>query len=113
MDIANLFKDDTDLNICKSWLCGSTDGAIWSLNDWFGKKMAAPDGMSEEEFFDKTYDFFECSLWQETIGWNHDYKIDDYGLDAIAQKMADGLNALICRVNNDPDYRKWPEFSSK
>ena len=39
MDKANIFTEDNDFNICKSWLCGATDGATFSIGDWWWKKI--------------------------------------------------------------------------
>jgi len=110
MDTPNLFMEDTDFNICKSWLCNSTDGGTYSINDHFEGKMKCPANMSQDKFFQQTVDFFETQVWNEAIGYKHDYKIDDPEVDKVANKMVKDLNALIDRVNEDPDYSHWEDF---
>ena len=104
MDTANIFTEDTDFNICKSWLCGSTDGQTYSISDHFGKKLHCPDGMDEKEWWNLTEGFFNWQVWEDTVGWKHDYKVDDPEVDIAAQKMADGLNDLINKVNENPRF---------
>lgn len=104
MDTPNIFKEDTDFNICKSWLCGSTDGQTYSVSDHFGQKLRRPENMTEAEWLDKTEGVFNWQEWEDTIGWKHDYKVDDPEVDIAAQKMVDGLNALIDKLNADPGY---------
>lgn len=109
MDIPNLFTEDTDFNICLSWLCGSTEGQTYSINDFFCKKIKILKGMSESEFWGKVNDFFISPRWDEAIGAKHDYKIDDPKVTIEARQMAHRLNALIERLNVDPDYRHWDD----
>ena len=109
MDRPNLFMEDTDFNICLSWLCGSTDGATWSLRRHFEKKMKPPAGMGEGEFFNETYDFFEWERWQYAIGRKHNYKVDDPRARDEAERMVKDLNALIDRVNREPNYLEWAD----
>ena len=104
MDIANIFTGDTDFNICKSWLCDSTDGQTYSISGHFGKKMRRPDGMDETEWWNLIEGFFNWQVWEDTIGWKHDYKVDDPEVDAAAQKMVDGLNDLINKLNENPRF---------
>lgn len=100
MDKANLFTEDNDFNICKSWLCGSTDGATWSLSEWFNKKVAeCPVGVDSVKYDCETDGIFSCEEWEEAVGWNHDYKVDDPKVDEEAQAMADRLNAYVEKVN--------------
>lgn len=110
MDTPNLFMEDTDFNICKSWLCNSTDGGTYSINDHFEGKMKCPANMSQDKFFQQTVDFFETYEWNKAIGYKHDYKIDDPEVDKVANKMVKELNALIDRLKEDPDYRYWDDF---
>ena len=107
MDRPNLFTEDTDFNICLSWLCDSTDGQTYSISDHFAKKMKPPQGMGEKEFLDKTMDFFNWVVWEDAVGWKHDYRIDDPAAIAEASRMVRELNALIDHVNKDPDYLNW------
>lgn len=100
MDKANLFTEDNDFNICKSWLCGSTDGATWSLSAWFYKKITeCPVGVDRVKYDCETSCIFSCEEWEEAVGWEHDYKVDDPQVDAEAQAMANRLNAYIDKLN--------------
>ncbi len=100
MDIANLFTGDNDFNICKSWLCGSTDGATWSLSEWFNKKVAeCPVGVDREEYDCETDGIFSCEEWEEAVGWEHNYKVDDPKVDAVALAMVIRLHAYVEKVN--------------
>ena len=110
MDTPNIFKEDTDFNICKSWLCGSTDGQTYSISDHFGPKMRRPDGMDEKEWWNLTEGFFNWQVWEDTIGWKHDYKVDDPEVDIAAQKMVEGLNDLIAKVNENPRFWHIDDF---
>jgi len=104
MDIENIFTGDTDFNICKSWLCGSTDGQTYSISDHFGKKLRRPEGWTEREYWDAMEGFFNWQVLEDVIGWKHDYKVDDPEVDIAAQRMADGLNDLIAKVNENPRF---------
>lgn len=97
MDKANLFTEDNDFNICKSWLCDSTGGQTYSLSDWFGKKLVP----CPEEFFCNELEGCFCSQeWEDAIGYEHAvYKVDDPKVDEVAQSMADRLNAYIAKLN--------------
>ena len=113
MDTPNIFTDDTDFNICKSWLCGSTDGQTYSINDHFGEKMRRPDGMGEREWWNLTADFFNWQAWEDTIGWKHDYKVDDPEADFAALKMVEGLNGLIAKLNENPRFWLVDDFPTE
>lgn len=95
--IANIFTEDTDLNIIKSWLCGSTDGQTYSINDRFLPRITC------KEF---GYNF-ECieEEWDNRIGYKHDWKVDDPKLEEEAVKVLNLLNDLIADINANP--RKW------
>lgn len=100
MDINNLFREDNDFNICKSWLCGSTDGDTYSISAWFEKKLPArPDGVSESKYEEVVpYDLFYSGRWEDSIGYKHDYKVDDPKVDDEARKMAKNLNEIIDEI---------------
>ena len=100
MDKANLFTEDNDFNICKSWLCGSTDGATWSLSEWYNKKVAeCPVGVDRVKYDCETDGIFSCEEWEEAVGWKYDYKVDDPNVDAVALAMAMRLNVYIDKWN--------------
>ena len=63
--------------------------------------------MTVAEWFAKTEGVFNWQECEDTIGWKHDYKVDDPEVDTVAQKMVDGLNALIDKLNANPGY--WQE----
>lgn len=90
--IVNIFTEDTDINIIKSWLVGSTDGQTYSINERFLKRI---NGL------DMNFDCIE-SAWDDIIGYKHDYKIDDPKLDEIANDILKNLNEFIEKVNKDP-----------
>ena len=107
MDRPNLFMEDTDFNICLSWICDSTEGQTYSISDHFAKKMKRPENMSEDDWYDKIMDFFNWTVWEEAVGWKHDYRVDDPAAHEVAERMVKELNALIERLNEDPDYLRW------
>lgn len=107
MDKANLFTEDNDFNICKSWLCGSTDGATWSLSEWFNKKVAeCPVGVDPVKYDCEMDGIFSCEEWEEAVGWKIGYKVDDPKVDEEAQAMADRLNAYIDKLNRQIENLK-------
>lgn len=90
--IVNIFTEDTDINIIKSWLVGSTDGQTYSINDRFLPRI------KELEF---NFDCIE-EAWDNIIGYKHDYKIDDPKLSEVANGILKNLNEFIENVNKDP-----------
>ena len=95
MDTPNIFTEDTDLNIVKSWLCGSTDGQTYSVNDRFLPRIKIPEGLE--------WDF--CGIeteWDEIIGLKHDYKVDDPELEKKAEETLANIYAFIKKVNAEP-----------
>lgn len=109
MDKPNLFTEDTDFNICLSWLCDSTSGGTYSIGDWFGKKLKCPEGMDVDTWNEYMYDVFNWQVWEDTIGWKHDYRVDDPKAAEEARNMAEKLNILVDLLNRNPDYRNWSE----
>lgn len=107
MEVRNLFTEDTDFNIVKSWLCDSTDGQTFSISEHFDKKIRCPVGMDANEHWNLTEDFFNSDPWESTLGYEHEYKVDDPEIDKITEEKVKALNALIDRLNKDPDYLNW------
>ena len=95
MDTPNIFKEDTDINIVKSWLCGSTDGQTYSLGDRFLPRIKIPEGLD--------WDFCGIEMeWDEIIGWKHDYKVDDPEMEKKAEEILANIYSFIERVNAEP-----------
>lgn len=90
--IVNIFTEDTDINIIKSWLVGSTDGQTYSINDRFLPRI------KELEF---NFDCIE-EAWDNIIGWKHDYKVDDPELSEVANDILKNINEFIENVNKEP-----------
>ena len=90
---ANIFTEDTDLNIAKSWLTGSTNGGTWSITARFLPRITAKDWR---------YEAIEMQV-DEVIGACPYWKVDDIRLEPRAKKMVDGLNALIEDINAHPE----------
>lgn len=93
MDCVNIFTEDTDLNIIKSWLVGSTDGQTDSINERFLPRI---NGL---------YLNFDCieDAWLDNIlGWKYDYKVDDPKLSEVANDILKNINEFIENVNKDP-----------
>lgn len=107
MDIANLFMEDTDFNICKSWLCNSTDGQTYSLSDWFGRKIhPCPVDVLSSDYENVLENCFASDEWEDSIGYFHDFKVDSKTTDIEAKKMANRLNAYIGKLNAKIDALK-------
>jgi hypothetical protein len=94
-EIANLWSEDTDENIVKSWLVGITDGQTWSINEHFLEKITTP----------KLAMNFDCieEKWDDIIGYKHDWKLDEEGLDDEVKRIVRELNELIADINANPD----------
>lgn len=92
MDIKNIFTEDTDLNIIKSWLVGCSDGQTYPINDRFSPRIKA---------LNMNFDRIE-EAWDNIIGWKYDYKIDDPKLNDVANDILKNLNEFIDTVNKDP-----------
>ncbi len=93
MDTINIFSEDTDLNIVKSWLCNATDGQTYPF-DRFAERIKVPQAkfrLAEIE-----------GQWNETIGNKHDYKVDDPAMEAEAKALLKRLNDFIDDVNANP-----------
>lgn len=98
METPNIFTDDTDLNIIKSWLCNSTDGQTYSINDRFLPRIHIPD--------DLEWDFGDIEEeWDDIIGWKHDYRVDDIEMEKRAAQILCDINEFVNKVNEHPsDY---------
>ena len=100
MDTPNIFTGDNDFNICKSWLCGSTDGQTYSISDWWDKKLLpCPEGSDRSKYDDILDSCFAAEEWEDAIGYKHDYKVDDPKLDAEATAMVDRLDRYVAKLN--------------
>lgn len=109
MDKPNIFTEDNDYNICLSWLCDSTDGQTYSISDWFGRKLVCPPNMDKDRWDECLWDVFNWQVWEDTVGWKHDYRVDDPEAAVAAKKMVRDLNTIIDLLNTDPDYINWGE----
>ena len=92
MDCANIFSEDTDINIIKSWLIGCSDGQTYPINDRF-----LPRIKGLEFNFERIEE-----QWNNIIGYKCDYKIDDPNLEKVASDMLKNINEFIENVNKDP-----------
>ena len=92
MDCANIFSEDTDINIIKSWLVGSSNGQTYPINDRF-----LPRIKGLEFNFERIEE-----QWDNIIGYKCDYKIDDPNLEKVASDMLKNINEFIENVNKDP-----------
>ena len=92
MDCANIFSEDTDINIIKSWLIGCSDGQTYPINDRF-----LPRIKGLEFNFDRIKE-----QWDNIIGYKYDYKIDDPNLEKVANDMLKNINEFIEKANRDP-----------
>ena len=92
MERANIFTEDTDLNIIKSWLVGCSDGQTYPINDRFLPRI---NGL--EFNFERIEE-----EWDNIIGWKNDYNIDDPNLEKVASDMLKNINEFIEKVNKDP-----------
>ena len=91
--IVNVFAEDSDINVIKSWLIGSTGGQTYSISDRFLPRI-------------KGHEFqFDCidGEWNDIIGYKHDYKIGDPELDKEANRMLNDINKFIDDVNANPE----------
>ena len=92
MDCANIFSEDTDINIIKSWLVGCSDGQTYPICDRFLPRIKALN-----------MDFANIEgAWDDIIGWKYDYKIDDPKLNDVANDILKNINEFIDTVNKDP-----------
>ena len=92
MDCANIFTEDTDINIIKSWLIGCSDGQTYPINDRFLPRIK---GLN--------FNFEQIEeQWDNIIGFKTDYKIDDPNLDKVANDILKNINEFIDNMNKDP-----------
>lgn len=94
-EIANLWSEDTDENIVKTWLLGMTDGQTYSINDRFLPRV-------KTELLCGNFDCIEGE-WDEIIGPCEYFKIDDPRLEDRAREIVEGLNGFIDRINANPE----------
>lgn len=92
MDCANIFSEDTDINIIKSWLIGCSDGQTYPINDRFLPRIK---GLKFN--FERIEE-----QWDNIIGYKYDYKIDDPNLERVANDMLKNINEFIDNANKDP-----------
>ena len=94
-EVKNLWMEDTDENIVRSWLAGASDGATWPICDHFLKRIQT----------DKLNGRFDCieGEWDEIIGPCYRYKLDDPNMEKRVAEIVKGLNDFINRINENPD----------
>lgn len=92
MDTINIFTEDTDLNIVKSWLCNATDGQTYPF-DRFVKRIKCRQ---------IRFDFINEKM-DAIIGNKHDYKVDDTILEKVATAILERINDFIADVNCNPE----------
>lgn len=103
MNTINLFTEDTDLNIVKSWLCNATDGQKYPF-----ERLAARITVPQVRVGNR-FDEIE-RLWDARIGGKHDYKVDDPVLEETAKALLRRLNEFVEEVNANPDKFFSTEF---
>lgn len=94
-EITNLWSEDTDENIVKTWLLGCSDGQTFPICNRFLKRITTP-------LLNCNFDRIEQE-WDEIIGPCIRCKIDDPELEIRAAKIVKGLNDLINRINANPE----------
>lgn len=99
MDKPNIFKEDTDLNICKSWLVGSTDGQTYSITERFIPRIK--EDKTERDFYDKV----NAHIDGEIIPACPYLSVDDPGLEEMALKLVNQLEEYI-RLTNERTAEK-------
>ena len=93
-EIANLWKENNDMNIVKSWLIGLTDGATYPINNWFLSKIHPGD---------YKFDFSRIEeKWDDCIGPCGYLHIDSDSLDSWAKRIVTNLNNFIAEINANP-----------
>lgn len=96
-EIENLWGEDTDLNIVKTWLLNGTFGGTHTVVDRFLPKIKVDE---------TKYDYDYCSIEMpidEIIGYKHDYKLDDPELEVRAKEIVDGMVKLVEDINAHPE----------
>lgn len=91
--IVNIFSEDSDINVIKSWLVGSTLGQTYSLSDRFLPRIKSPEVDIN----------FSDAEWNDIIGYKYDYKIGDPELEKEANRMLNDINDFIDRINSNPE----------
>ena len=96
-DIVNLWKEDSDFNIVRTWLVGGTSGQTYSILDRFLPKLKI-----DETKYDYDFANIEAEI-DEIIGSDHDYKVDDERCTARAWQIVNSLDKFIEKVNANPE----------
>ena len=95
-EIINLWKEDSDYNVVKTWLVGGTGGQTFSILDRFIPRIKVDDKMFVYDFGDIEQEV------DEIIGWKHDYKLDDEDIDKRTHEIVNGLSDFVNKVNANP-----------
>jgi hypothetical protein len=98
-DIENFWSEDSDLNIVMTWLMNGTGGQTYSILDQFLPRIR----IDETKY---VYDFADIEgQFDEIIGPDHHFKIDDPELPKRAHSIVNGLNEIVRKINERPqDY---------
>ena len=94
-DTKNLWTEDMDENIVKTWLAGMTSGGTWSINEQFLGRI------NDDRLIGK-FDRIEQE-WDEIIGPCLYCKLDDPRMEKRAKEIVSGLTDFIDRINANPD----------
>lgn len=94
-EIGNLWTENTDENIVRTWLAGMSCGATWPICEQF------LDRIKDKRLFGN----FDCieSEWDEIIGPCLYCKLDDPRMEKRVGEIVKGLNDFIDRINANPD----------
>lgn len=97
-EIENLWSEDTDENIVRTWLTGTTDGQTYPINNRFLTKLT---GKAKEM---EAYNFhFIEGEWDDIIGPCDHLKLDDPVIEKRTKEIVEGLNNFIGRINANPE----------
>ena len=96
-DVINLWREDSDFNVVRTWLVGGTGGQTYSILDRFLPRIK----IDEEKY---VYDFCDIEPEiDEIIGYKHDYKLDDPDLVSRAWTIVNELDTFVGEVNAHPE----------
>lgn len=93
MDTINIFTEDTDLNIVKSWLCNATGGQTYPFKTFLKRIMCPLARTRFNEIEDQ---------WNDLFVHQHCYKVDDPNLDRVAADMLNRIKGFIEDVDANP-----------